>query len=156
MFNCGDVLFRAVKSEGGIAHSRLIEGQMALQAGRYEDAPAAFAESLRLFGGLMHGGGVAIGLHGMAAVAVHKRGFETAARLLGAAEHLLEKTEATEAPLSPLERQIHEPASAAVRRELDEKRLTVAWADGRTMTLDEAVEYALADVGRPATVVPEV
>ena len=149
-------LFRAVKSEGGIAHSRLIEGQLALLEQRHEEAPAAFAESLRLFRALLHGAGVAVGLHGLAAVAVHKHDFETAATLLGAAEHLLEATEATEDSLDPLERQIHELVWAAVRRELDEERLTTAWAEGQTMTIDEAVEYAIANVAPPAGAVPKV
>jgi hypothetical protein len=60
--------------------------------------------------------------------------------LLGAAEHLLNETGAS---LSPLERKIHEPTQEAVRRELREERLAAAWAEGRAMSLDEAVEYAL-------------
>jgi hypothetical protein len=33
---------------------------------------------------------------------------------------------------------------AAVRSGLDEKRLNMAWAEGRAMTLEQAIEYALA------------
>jgi hypothetical protein len=45
--------------------------------------------------------------------------------------------------LGPLEREVHEPTHEAVRRELSEERLAEAWAEGRAMSLDEAVEYAL-------------
>jgi hypothetical protein len=34
---------------------------------------------------------------------------------------------------------------AAVRAQLDEATFVAAWADGRTMTLEQAIGYALED-----------
>jgi predicted ATPase/class 3 adenylate cyclase len=136
-------LFGPARSEGGMAHCYLIKGQLALRAGRPEEAPAALAKSLRLFATLRHEAGVAAALHGFAAAAVQRRDFERAARLLGAAEHLLSGTGAS---LGALDREIHEPTHEAVWRELREERLAAGRAEGRAMSLDEAVEYAVGSV----------
>jgi hypothetical protein len=41
----------------------------------------------------------------------------------------------------------HTP-SAALRAQLDEAAFNAAWAEGRTMTLEQAIEYALGEVGQ--------
>ena len=61
-------------------------------------------------------------------------------RLHGASEAALERTGAFHQPADKLEvdRNI-----ATVRAQLDKATLAAAWADGRAMTLEQAVAYAL-------------
>lgn len=62
------------------------------------------------------------------------------ARLWGAAEASLASVGLE---LAPLERRFYEPYIAAVRSRLGAVAFEEAWAEGRKMTIDEAVEYAL-------------
>jgi len=75
------------------------------------------------------------------AAAVSMRGeHERAAWLFGAAEAL---REAVGAFVLPLYRAEYERGVAAVRSGLDEVAFSAAWAEGRAMTPEQAVEYAL-------------
>jgi hypothetical protein len=65
---------------------------------------------------------------------------ERAARLYGAAEAL---REVIGAPLPPNERPRYEREVAAARAQLDEERFRAAWAEGRAMSMEEAISYAL-------------
>ncbi len=64
-----------------------------------------------------------------------------AARLWGMAESL---REAIGTVLSPFERHLYEPYMDAARARLDESAWETAWAEGKAMPLEEAVEYALS------------
>ena len=66
-----------------------------------------------------------------------------AARLWGASDALRE-TAGT--PQPPAERRLREPYLIAARSGMDEADWTVAWEEGRAMTLDQAVDYALEGV----------
>jgi DNA-binding NarL/FixJ family response regulator len=68
------------------------------------------------------------------------------ARLWGAAESLRETVGAT---LSPIELRVYRPYIEAARDRLDISTWNKAWAEGRAMTTDEAVEYATSDRRRP-------
>ena len=67
---------------------------------------------------------------------------QRATRLLGAAEAL---RESILAPIQPLEQNRHDDLVALLRTYLDESTFTTAWAEGRLMTLEQAMEYALSD-----------
>jgi non-specific serine/threonine protein kinase len=60
--------------------------------------------------------------------------------LFGSAEAL---REAIDNPLSPAEGAEHEAAVVAARARLPEEAFTTAWAAGRAMSLEQAIEYAL-------------
>jgi hypothetical protein len=66
---------------------------------------------------------------------------ERAARLLGAAEAL---RKAIGASVYEVDRADHERAAASIRSGSGAKGLDRAWAEGRAMTLEQAIEYALA------------
>jgi hypothetical protein len=68
---------------------------------------------------------------------------ERAARLYGAAEALQARTGAT-LP-NQAARALHERQVAALRAQLDPATFAAAWAEGRAMTLDEAIAYALEE-----------
>ncbi len=77
-----------------------------------------------------------------------------AARLWGAEEALLEKIEAAVYTYVP-DRSLHRSQVAAARSQLEEKAFAAAWAEGRTMELEQAIEYALDRSPTPETVAPE-
>ena len=65
---------------------------------------------------------------------------ERAARLFGAAEGLLEATGGGLAAADEAERDRY---VALTREQLDESAFGAAWAEGRAMTMEQAVAYAL-------------
>jgi hypothetical protein len=67
---------------------------------------------------------------------------ERAARLLGAAEAL---RELINTPMAEYEREEYACEVAALRMQLDATTIAQAWARGRTMTMDDAIEYAQTD-----------
>jgi hypothetical protein len=71
------------------------------------------------------------------AIVVAKQGKCTwAARLWGSAEASRERCGI---PLAPLDRVDYEPAVAAARTYLGEQEFDAAWAEGRTMTLEQVL-----------------
>jgi tetratricopeptide (TPR) repeat protein len=141
-------IFRELGNKKGIAISLLRLERAAKDQGDSGAARALSEESLAIFREL--GGrsrGIFQNLEELAAVAVAQGQPERAARLFGAAEGL---REALGAPLPPVDRAEHDRSVAAVRTALGEEAFTAAWAEGRAMSLDEAVAYALKTEGEGA------
>jgi hypothetical protein len=67
---------------------------------------------------------------------------QRAARLFGAAEATRERIGA---PLPPSDRPPYDRHLAQARADLDETAFDAAWAEGRNMTLEQAVTYALQE-----------
>ena len=79
----------------------------------------------------------------LATMCVTENQMERAARLLGAIEpvcHIIEFRQL------PAERAEHDQAIAAARAALGEEAFTAAWEEGRKMSLDQAVMFALEDM----------
>jgi len=68
---------------------------------------------------------------------------QRAARLLGASQELRVTSGGA---LEPSEQRLHERTAAAVERALSSDAMSSAWAEGRALTLDEALALALAAV----------
>jgi tetratricopeptide (TPR) repeat protein len=117
-------------------------GYVALAQGEWRKAVTHFEKSLDLSQDLSDKEGIAWCSAGLAGVAQAQAQWESAARLLGAADGLLT---AMTLSLGPADRLEHERMVAAVRAQLEEAAFADAWAKGRRMTLDEAVAYALQD-----------
>lgn len=77
-----------------------------------------------------------------AALAVKHSRAERAVRLLGATEALLARYGAS---LAHVHRREYERTVAATRQQLEPNAWKAAWAEGRAMTLEQAVAYALSD-----------
>jgi hypothetical protein len=75
-------------------------------------------------------------LEGFAHVAGAEGDAERAARLFGAAEAL---REALGAPLPPVERAHYDRSVAATRAALGEEAFAAAWAEGRALSLEQAI-----------------
>lgn len=86
--------------------------------------------------------GIAQTLESIAGLAGALGETQGAARLWGAADAL---RDAVGVPWLPLERRIHEPYLDAIRSRSEEAVWIEAWEEGRAMTLEEAVSYALEE-----------
>jgi predicted ATPase len=133
-------LFRDLGNMWGIAAVQLSLGYLALAQGDVPRAAAYFAESLARYRELGHQEGISVCLAGSAGAMGSIGQGERAARLFGAAEGLRARIGALE---HPTERQLHAASVASVRAQLDQEIFAAAWAEGRAMSLDQAIAEAL-------------
>jgi hypothetical protein len=133
---------RELNNTAGIAMERHNLGYVALHQGDNRQAAAHFMESLALRQTLGSNLWMAECLVGMASVVVVQGQGEQAARLFGAVQDVLESSGAM---LSPADRNEYERNVLAARAKLDETTFAAAWAQGRAMTLEQAVATALGE-----------
>ncbi|MGH3144794.1 MAG: hypothetical protein ACRDTR_03235, partial [Rubrobacter sp.] len=112
--------------------------------GDHEGAARLLEESLMLSAEIENESNVAYCLEGLATIAADEDELERAARLWGAAETLLEKIEILTYPHA-FDRSLHQRQVADARARLEAEVWKGAWAQGRAMTLEQAVEYAVED-----------
>ena len=91
---------------------------------------------------------VAYCLEGLAALALKRGAADRAAQLLGAAQRLREGAGAAVYTYRP-NRNLQEQTLTTVRQRLTGPGFEQAWARGRAMDLERAVEYALEEDGAP-------
>ena len=115
-------------------------GLVALGQEDHNLATELLKESLVLYRELGVKHFIAHSLEGFAGVAVVQGEPERSGKLLRAAESL---REAIGAPLSPSEQAVVDSYVAAVRAELGEEAFAAAWAQGRAMSMEEAISFAL-------------
>ena len=87
--------------------------------------------------------GIAEGLEGMAWLVGTTGQPERGARLFGAASAL---RETAGLPLPPFARAMDKRSLSAVREQMNEDVFAKAWAEGREMTMEQAIAYA-SDAG---------
>ena len=110
--------------------------------GDHELAARLFAEGLTLSAEVGEWTNVAYYLERLAEISVAKGDLAFAARLAGAAEALLETIEVIAYPHAT-DRSLYERQLAAARESLGFRAWGEAWEEGRAMTAEEAIEYAL-------------
>jgi predicted ATPase/class 3 adenylate cyclase len=134
-------LFRETGHVEGTVYALTGLGSALAQEGNTARASSLFRESLVL--SKKHGIKWAIleCLYGLAAVSACQGQPERAARLLGAAEAL---RGAIEYSLPLPDQTDYERSRAIARAALSDAAFAATWADGRAMTLERVVEYALA------------
>ena len=115
---------------------------LARTEGKDEHARNLFEEGLRLSAELGNEADVAHCLEGLASMYGAEGKIVRAARLWGAEEALLEKLEDAVYTYLP-DRALHRSQVAAARSQVDEAAWTAAWTEGRAMSLEQAVSYAL-------------
>ncbi|HEX9369598.1 MAG TPA: tetratricopeptide repeat protein, partial [Roseiflexaceae bacterium] len=115
-------------------------GNVARAQGEDGEARALLRESLRLQQQVGTKWNIEQSLERIAGLAVGQGRPERAARLFGAAEAL---REAIGRPLHPGERTDYDRDLAAARAQLNQKSFAAAWAEGRAMTLEQAIAAAL-------------
>jgi hypothetical protein len=120
---------------------------IALRRGDSSEARGLFEESLRLHKG-WHKWGLAWRLEGLAGLAAMEGEPDRAARLYGAAEALLASVGAK---LHWIDRLGYEAYVAMAREQLGKAAFARAWAEGRAMTAEQAMAYALGEARSQAT-----
>jgi predicted ATPase/DNA-binding CsgD family transcriptional regulator len=153
-------------AERGLAISREIGERQATTSALYtlailaqtegedERARDLLEEGLKLSAELGNEADVAHCLEGLASMYGAEGKIVRAARLWGAEETLLEKLEDSVYTYVP-DRSLHRSQVSAARAQLDEAAWTAAWIEGRVMSLEQAVEYALEQEPAPEPAAPE-
>jgi non-specific serine/threonine protein kinase len=150
----GLALSREVGERQAISAALYILATLAQTEGDHERARDLFEEGLTVSAELGNEADVAHCLEGLASIAAAEGSIGQAARLWGAEEALLEKIEAAVYTYVP-DRSLHQSRVAAARARLDEEAFTAAWEEGRTMSLEQAIEYALDRSTTLETAAPE-
>ena len=135
------LVFTELQDVQGRARVLMNLGEVRYEMGDYVGATDLCKEGLELFRELGSRWDIADVLEIMAAVASGRGDPEEAARLFGSAEALREHLKT---PLPPSERESYEERVLKARSELDGTAFAVAWAWGRSMSLEQAIEYALS------------
>jgi len=135
-------LGREVGDKGNTSEALQRLGEVLRDQGDYERALALFQESVALARSLEQKENIARGLVGVGGVASAVRQAERAARLLSAAETLLDAIGLSLAAWPEVHAD-YERYVAAARAQLDEATFAAAWAEGRAMSLDQVVAEAL-------------
>ncbi|MBC8136075.1 MAG: tetratricopeptide repeat protein [Fibrella sp.] len=124
----------------GIADALSNLGIIAHSAGDSDRAKTLQTEGLSLYRELGDKGGTAYSLEAFAAMAMAAEVQSgRAARLWGAAEQL---REVIGAPLPPSERADYEQKVSEARATLGVEPFAESWAEGRTLTMEQAIEFA--------------
>jgi predicted ATPase/DNA-binding SARP family transcriptional activator/DNA-binding CsgD family transcriptional regulator len=142
---------RAVGDKQGIVVSLINQGLAALAQANHRRATELLEESLTLLRELENKQTVAEWMEAMAAVAGAQGQTQRAARLWGAAQCLREDIGV---PLPPDERAILEPHLASAHSLLETEAWVAALTEGRGMTSEQAVEYALSEEEHEPRVIP--
>ncbi len=130
---------REIGDRSGMGLTTHSLGHLARLEGDYATARALQRESLGIFRGI-GSGTIVVCLEELASMAQAAGHPERAARLFGAIEAVRE-TIGSAAPAS--DKQEYGPDTIAMRAALGEESFATAWAEGRAMMLEQAVEYAL-------------
>jgi len=133
-------LYREQGNEVGVAGEYFNMGYVTLRQGNAQLATQHFEESVRFFRERGADRMVVASLAGLGGVALTQGKPERAARLLGATEALNEKLGII---LDPDDRLEFERDAADTRVNLDEKTFGTAWAEGRAMSLEQAITFAV-------------
>ncbi len=134
-------IFRTLDANRWIAYALRLTGHAVRLQGDVERTTGLYRESLALFGESGDKWIATECIEGLALIASAQGHFERAARLFGVAEAARETFGIT-MPRSEAGDQEH--FWAAIRERPEGTAFAAAWAEGRAMTLEQAIEYALA------------
>jgi predicted ATPase/DNA-binding SARP family transcriptional activator len=126
----------------GPAYDLRFLGRIDRVEGRREQACARFQEALSLFASRQERRGVTFCLDELALLATEGKESLRAARLYAASEAQRASVGLLQGPADSVE---FKTGLRAVRAALGEEAFAAAWAEGRAMTLEQTVKYALED-----------
>ncbi len=113
---------------------------VARQMGNYQEALTLYRETLPDWQKMGHRGAVAHQLECFAFIAKAQEQGDRAVKLMSAADAL---REASSSPRTPQERIEYDRELAGLRAGMDEKTFDAHWREGRSMTMEQAIEHAL-------------
>ena len=144
-------LYRERGYKGGLQYALDNLGWAALLQGDYGRAWNHYRESLTMCKDLGDKMVASFSLGGLACISAIEGNAKRAARLFGAAEAFLE---AVGSQLEPEEDALRQPYLAAARSRLDEATWQAEWLQGRAMSMERAIDYALSGE-KPTSPSPE-
>ncbi|HET7378371.1 MAG TPA: hypothetical protein VFK30_16790, partial [Anaerolineae bacterium] len=137
--------FIALLSKTGDKHRHLLAqselAHLERFEGHYDAAEQLYRQTIVEWQKLGHRAAVSNQLECLAFIANARQQSERAATLLGAAEIL---RETIKIPMSSVEEVEYNQQVAQLRTRLDPQVLAAAWSKGRTLKLDQAIEFSLA------------
>jgi len=134
-------LYQGLGSDLGAGNCRYSLALACLHQHRSPEAFDLLREALTVFVDFDYAVAIGSSFEAFAALAVDQGRCEEAAQLMGAAEVLLESAGAS---LEPGERALHEQTITTIRSGIGQGRLADLWTQGRTMSIDDAVQCALS------------
>ena len=156
-FEEGLALGRRIGDRLSIYQALFNLAQLALARSDYDMATSRFSDGIVPAEEMGDHINVAVFLEGLAVVAGARGQDERSARLFGAAEVIIESLGVRRYKDYQPNSSLYEATASAVRSRLGEEGFEEARNEGRAMTPEEAVEYALSEEGQapPTTTVPE-
>jgi len=133
-------LFRELDDHGCLAVTLATGGRVILAAGDTRQAQRMIWEGLSLSKEIGETEVISSALAGAAEVLLQMAHWPDSACLFGAAESYRESVKVF---LNKREQSAHEEVVMALRAQLDEGTFAQAWAKGKGMTMEKAIEYAL-------------
>ncbi len=112
------------------------------EQGELDEALGIYKDLLPKWRDLGHRSALAHELECIAYILVKKEEPQRSATLFGAAEALREKIDTY---MTKMEQVEYEKEISALRAGMDEKEFNAAWSKGRTLTMDDAIEFALEE-----------
>jgi non-specific serine/threonine protein kinase len=137
-------MFRETRNTPGLVTCLVQLGGILLVRGDYEGAVPPLREALRLSWESDYKVPIQGSLYGLAGVAASREQPVRAARLWGAVEGMEETYGVHITPIY-LSQTNYEGRLAVARSQLDEETWSGAWAQGKAMPLEQAVEYAVSE-----------
>ncbi|BBL80218.1 LuxR family transcriptional regulator [Rubrobacter xylanophilus] len=144
LFERSLALSREIGDSLGVSLSENFLGVTAFRMGDYEQAAARFGEMTRRLAKVRDKMGLVYSLLGLAGIAAARGRPARAARLWGASEALREETGLRLAFFLRCHYD-YERLVAGARSRLGEIAWSATWAEGRAMSLEEVIEYALKE-----------
>ncbi len=137
-------LFRKLRDTAGLINTLGQLGGIVLVGGDYDGAVPPLRECLRLSWEADWKLSIQFSFYALACVAASRQQPVRAARLWGAMEGMEEACGVHITPIA-LAQMDYKGRLAVARSQLDEEAWSVAWAQGKAMALEHAVEYALSE-----------
>jgi hypothetical protein len=134
------VLRKQLGNKWGIGVSLGILGWIAMRMEKWEDAKARLGESLQVRQEIGDLSGSAWCLERLAAVVQAQEQKEKAVRLFGAGAELRASIRSV---IDPSDKPAYESKLRSLQAELGKDRFAALWAEGRTLSLEQAVDIAL-------------
>jgi predicted ATPase/DNA-binding SARP family transcriptional activator/Tfp pilus assembly protein PilF len=147
LFNESLSIFREYGDQADISLSLKGLGEVALARQDFAAARACYQECLTILRDLGGRKSIAAALEGFARLAEAEGQSERAARLLGTTAAI---RKSLGSPLPPGERAQYDQCVTTARADMGEAAFATAWAEGEAMTLEQALEYALARAEPPS------
>lgn len=135
-------LYKEIQAYEGVSSLLRALGDLALISGYYEQASSRYKEALVMHQEQGNQRGIAELLEKIGNAAAVSNQSAKGARLLGAAEALRESSGAVHYPIQLLE---YQRFIKILKSQLNEAALATLSANGRSMTADQAIEYALEE-----------